>query len=142
MEPSWSLGCCGCDGDLLENCMYIYIYINLSICSYRYALIYIIYYWTQITSTCILYIQYIQLHIYIIIYIIIYIAIIVFRYRYSYYGLSLQEKQISGMLGAEVLQYSSLTWRQKKKTSKNVLFPWCFFLKPINIWVNYNTSLT
>ena len=46
------------------------------------------------------------------------------------------------MLGAEVLQYSSLTWRQKKKTSKNVLFPWCFFLKPINIWVNYNTSLT
>ena len=84
---------------------------------------------------------YIYIYIYNYIYNYIYIAIIVFRYRYSYYGLSLQEKQISGMLGAEVLQYSSLTWRQKK-TSKNVLFPWCFFLKPKNIWVNYNTSLT
>ena len=52
--------------------------------------------------------------VYIAIYIYIDIAITVFRYRYSYYGLSLQEKQISGMLGTEVLQYSSLTWRQKK----------------------------
>ena len=72
------------------------------------------------------YIVYIATYIYNYIYNYIYIAIIVFRYRYSYYGLSLQEKQISGMLGAEVLQYSSLTWRQKKNIKKRVI-PVVFF---------------
>ena len=134
MEPSWSLGCCGCDGDLLENCMCIYIYINLSICSYRYALIYIIYYWTQIISTCILYIQYIQLYI----------------YRYSYYSIQIQIQLLWTQPTRETNQWNAghggpaifFIDLASKKTSKHVLFLWCFFLKPINIWVNDNTSLT